>query len=342
MSWFKAGKDMTINGRVVTKSGNSYNTAYGVQEVSVGQHEWKIKAHNCGSSNWLFIGISADTSHSDTIMHNSTTTEHYLLYSGSGNLYSKNNPSGIAYANGGGKFTNGDTITVHLDLDKQQMSFSKNGNNIGIAFSNIVKTQKYRLAIEAYYPSTKFELISYTNLSEESKEKDSIDESNYIKQCTELMKKQFNLLNQQYSANKLKNCNINNLKKVSIYLNGLDVEIKRFDIEYKKCQNKLLETQSILEKSMKVDTANYGSWSLKQVEIWLYSVRGPNGEKYDDYIPGLIKKFKSDKIGAADLPDLDQGDLRQFGVEVFKDRKNLKNILQSLRKPKEGAITAYH
>eukprot|EP01084_Bolivina_argentea_P119365 211654_1 len=129
---------MTINGRVVTKSGFSYSTAYGVQEVSVGQHEWKIKAHNSGSS-WLFIGISADTSHSDATLHNSTTTEHYLLHSANGALYTKNN-QGIAYANDGGKFTNGDTITVHLDLDKQQMSFSKNANNIGIAFSNILKT----------------------------------------------------------------------------------------------------------------------------------------------------------------------------------------------------------
>eukprot|EP01083_Nonionella_stella_P155392 501962_1 len=179
MSWFKAGKDMTINGRVVTKSGDSYGTAYGVQEVSVGQHEWKIKAHNCGSSNQLQIGISADTSHSDTTLHYSTTTEHYLLYD-SGTLYSKNNP-GIAYANGVGKYTNGDTITVHLDLDKQQMSFSKNGNNIGIAFSNIVKTQKYRLAVEAFLPSTKFELISYTNLSS-NKNEENKNEKEKMKQ----------------------------------------------------------------------------------------------------------------------------------------------------------------
>eukprot|EP01084_Bolivina_argentea_P263884 446818_1 len=127
MSWFKAGKSMTINGRVVTKSGEGDNTAYGVQEVSVGQHEWKIKAHNCGG---LFIGISADTSHfSEDSVNNSTTTEHYLLYTGNGTLCSKNN-HGTTYANGGGACTNGDTITVHLDLDKQQMSFSKNGNNI--------------------------------------------------------------------------------------------------------------------------------------------------------------------------------------------------------------------
>eukprot|EP01083_Nonionella_stella_P273429 927499_1 len=102
MSWFKAGKDMTINGRVVTKSGDSYGTAYGVQEVSVGQHEWKIKAHNCGSSNHLMIGISADTSHSDAGLHNSTTTEHYVMYSANGTLYSKNNQN-IAYANVGGE-----------------------------------------------------------------------------------------------------------------------------------------------------------------------------------------------------------------------------------------------
>eukprot|EP01084_Bolivina_argentea_P119366 211655_1 len=131
---------MTINGRVVTKSGFSYSTAYGVQEVSVGQHEWKIKVHNCTSSNWLVIGISADTSHFDTQLHDSTTTEHYVLHSVNSKVYSNNNTRGTPYANGGGKFTTGDTITVHLDLDKQQMSFSKNANNIGIAFSNILKT----------------------------------------------------------------------------------------------------------------------------------------------------------------------------------------------------------
>eukprot|EP01083_Nonionella_stella_P012965 36617_1 len=108
MSWFKAGKDMTINGRVVTKSGQGYGTAYGVQEVSVGQHEWKIKAHNCGSSNQLQIGISADTSHSDANLCKSTTTEHYLLFSNDGNVFSKNNTDGTSYANVGGKFTNGD------------------------------------------------------------------------------------------------------------------------------------------------------------------------------------------------------------------------------------------
>eukprot|EP01084_Bolivina_argentea_P283258 485063_1 len=115
---------MTINGRVVTKRGDGHNTAYGVQEVSVGQHEWKIKAHNCSGSsiNHLMIGISADTSHSNAILNSSTTTEHYLLYNG-GTVNSKNNKN-TAYANDGGIFTTGDTITVHLDLDKQQMSFS--------------------------------------------------------------------------------------------------------------------------------------------------------------------------------------------------------------------------
>ncbi len=58
MSWFKAGNKATINGAVVTHNTYGNQTSYGIQEVSKGKHEWKIKVHN---GNAIFIGIASNT-----------------------------------------------------------------------------------------------------------------------------------------------------------------------------------------------------------------------------------------------------------------------------------------
>ena len=159
--WFKGGKHMTINGAIVTHNKDAWQTTYGIQEVSNGKHEWKIKVHNC-RNNWMCIGISANTNHLNSYIQCKDGT--YVLWGYDSTLYAKG-ISNKTYANGAAEYGNGDTITVHLDLDKSEMSFSKNGNNYGIAFKNIAKTQKYRLAIGTYWTATKFEMISYKKVS---------------------------------------------------------------------------------------------------------------------------------------------------------------------------------
>eukprot|EP01084_Bolivina_argentea_P185851 320417_1 len=178
MSWYKAGNSATVNGAVVAQTTNNHQTTYGVQEVSTGQHEWKIKVHAC-ANHWMNIGISSNTKYLNGSFYNKQDANPYSIYGLDGRLYKYGTSE--AYANGAANFRAGDTVTVHLDLDKAEMSYSKNGSNCGIAFRNIVKNQKYRLAVCTYYQPTKFELISYINLSEESKEKEN--ESIYIKDC---------------------------------------------------------------------------------------------------------------------------------------------------------------
>eukprot|EP01084_Bolivina_argentea_P204367 349006_1 len=174
MSWFKAGSTMTISDRMVTKTQSGYATAYGAEEVSEGQHEWKIKAH---STEWLVLGISSNTNYCEGYFWSKDDTDCYGLFSHRGTLYSKKG-SDVKYANGAAIFGKDDIITIHLNFDKQEMSFSKNSSNIGIAFNNIVKGQKYRLSVNCR-DANKFELISNVSVSSEEKK----EEPNYIKQC---------------------------------------------------------------------------------------------------------------------------------------------------------------
>eukprot|EP01084_Bolivina_argentea_P216260 367449_1 len=164
MSWYKGGNRLTINGAVVThndNAGGTYQSTYGMQEISNGKHEWKIKIHKTKWSNITF-GISSNTKHLNTYYHNKDGT--YALYAGNGNLFT-NVEKNVSYANGAAKCVEGDTITVHLDLDKGQMSYSKNGTTYGTAFKHINKNTKYRIAVSTVNARDKFEMISYRNVS---------------------------------------------------------------------------------------------------------------------------------------------------------------------------------
>ena len=67
--------------------------------------------------------------------------------------------------------------------------------------------------------------------------------------------------------------------------------------------------------------------------------------RYIKYVEGLISGFKADQVSSSDLPDLDQGDLKLFGIDLFKDRKHLKQHFVKLRANinqfNEGNTTQY-
>ena len=111
---------MTINGAIVTQNKSGLQTTYGIQEVSNGKHEWGIKVHNC-YNNKMFIGISYNTNHLNSYIEGREGT--YELLGHNSTLSAKDIYK--TYANGAAKYGEGDTITVHLDLDKYEMRFSK-------------------------------------------------------------------------------------------------------------------------------------------------------------------------------------------------------------------------
>ena len=116
-----------------------------------GKYEWKIKINDAVGI--PYIGI---TNYSDGLINS-----HFYGARGTANL---NNKSSYCYASIGTKmdhtmsgsvnyhddepsrYGTGDIITVHLDLDKKSVGFSKNDEYLGIAFENI-NSGKYRFAI---------------------------------------------------------------------------------------------------------------------------------------------------------------------------------------------------
>ena len=60
----------------------------------------------------------------------------------------------------GERYIANDIITVYLDLNKQQLSFSKNDKNQGIIPWKMSKNKKYHLAIALHAKEDELELIS--------------------------------------------------------------------------------------------------------------------------------------------------------------------------------------
>ena len=115
-----------------------------------GKYEWKVRNIALGAR----IGI---TNH----LNGRIDTHFY----GAGGSANENNKSSYCYACIGTKmdhtmsgsvgygdnqrFRTEDIITVHLDLDKKSIGFSRNDKYLGIAFENIA-SGKYRFAISVY------------------------------------------------------------------------------------------------------------------------------------------------------------------------------------------------
>lgn len=242
-------------------------------------------------------------------------------------------------------FNSGDIMTMHLDLDKKTLAFSKNDQYLGIAFENIANTAKYYAAVRFNHnKNSSITVVSYKQIQEEEKkddvesQDDDVVNTNYIKEYTQYVTKQLNILQTEYSSDKIKHLDFKQLQNVSKYLNELDGDIKGLNIEIQKCCDESSKSKQILSQQRTPDTANYESWTLKQVEIWLYSLE--NG-RFAKYVTNLIAGFRTDHVAAKDLPDLDNGDLKGFGVGLFPDRKSLKGHLNQLRQQNEGAPTAY-
>eukprot|EP01084_Bolivina_argentea_P099064 178082_1 len=120
-SWFKAGSGCSFDGSVLSKCDqlNNWRTAYGVQEVTAGKHEWKVKIiSKCGH---VMVGVTSNTKYYEAFPWSKDDTFCYL-YSSSGYKYGK--AGGAKYSQ---TFSDSDIITVHLDLDGNNIEFSKNG-----------------------------------------------------------------------------------------------------------------------------------------------------------------------------------------------------------------------
>ena len=164
--WYQGGKYFKIESKYVAKMEqcNHFSTIYGSPVISKGKHEWKVK---CGSesypgSNLFYIGIASS-------MH--AVDQHFF---GANNNAAKDESKNYAFRPfvdkmshkmtvcerfNPSKYESGVIVTVHLDLDKKTIGFSKDDEFIGVAFDN-VQDAEYRLAISSIGGVNQFELIN--------------------------------------------------------------------------------------------------------------------------------------------------------------------------------------
>eukprot|EP01083_Nonionella_stella_P153131 491547_1 len=337
--WLQA-VNCLIEADKVTKvvDNQEWATAYGSQQVATGIHEWKIKIVK---SDAALIGITTSVNDINDDSEDSfdQRTGSYAYYSKSGRKLASTKPSAYGEAS-----SNGDVITVHLDFDNNTLAFSKNDEFLGIAFDNIASQKPCRLAVSIITEVHAFEMTSYVNVSAEQTEAEPEHKTNYIEEVAEMssdLTKQLKDLKGKYPTDKMKRLSIKELMDSATYLSQVNDEVQTLKVVMQTYEAQLLETQNAIKRLMNVDVRTYQKWNMKQVEIWL---NGLENGRYKAYIPKLLAGFTNDGITATDLPDLDQGDLRSFGVEQFKDRKDLRNIFQGLKEANEGmtaAATAY-
>ena len=163
-SWFKVGDHCRINGKVVTRlnSGQDYETAYGAQIASTGKHVWKIKIIKTNQiADYMVIGIASTTNHANDYFYHQKDPYNYGYYS-DGRRMSKQ-VSYEAWPSQDNKvmYSEGDTITIDLDMDHGTLGFSKNGVFLGTAFDNVAQQQTYRLAVMQKKAVGKVEMVSY-------------------------------------------------------------------------------------------------------------------------------------------------------------------------------------
>ncbi|KAJ3443119.1 spry domain containing socs box protein [Anaeramoeba flamelloides] len=123
---------LSNNNQTASNHSSSRYTVCGKKIYSQGLHTIKVKMHNGG-----IIGVIDVNSRST----NQLFYDHQQAYMYQG---SKGSGYGTSLKWNGGKreiygekYCQGDIITIHLDMNKKNISFSNKNNNFGIAYSNL-------------------------------------------------------------------------------------------------------------------------------------------------------------------------------------------------------------
>ena len=131
-------------------------TIYGNPEISEGKYEWKIK-FSVVNFEQGYVGIASDMRGLDSYFYGASSltakkggycyayTEH--VYHGQAYKMDHTMSGSQPYASG--CLSDGDILTIHLDLNNKTVGFSRNEQFLGIAFED-VPVASYRLVISIY------------------------------------------------------------------------------------------------------------------------------------------------------------------------------------------------
>jgi len=125
------GDDMSVTHQ---GTASTWLSVCGSEFYSSGTHCWDIQIIQ-NTSQWLFIGVAAKTwqGYSDMgsgYVGHATDSWSYGSYQGWGKVNGTNSAYGATY-------TNGDIVSIIMDMDHRTLSFGLNGKSLGLAFSNL-------------------------------------------------------------------------------------------------------------------------------------------------------------------------------------------------------------
>jgi hypothetical protein len=137
-------------GCCMDKADNKWQTIRSSTPFSTGRHMWKVRMERCAGGN-LFLGVcTAAMKLNNYIGHDTNSWGYY----GCGNIYRGGSSSSY-----GSSYRTGDVLTLQLDMDRRTLSFDKNGQPLGVAFTDL-PDQVYP-AFSLYTKNDCFQIIEF-------------------------------------------------------------------------------------------------------------------------------------------------------------------------------------
>jgi len=142
-------------------SSKAWSVVYGRCEVSEGQHEWTLKIETVRQRELntfkMIVGIASDCIAWDN--HVNAPTPDDIRNGGFGFIQATGEKYSASADNYASPYNTGDDVSVVLDMTTKTLSFKKNGQNLGVAYSNLPHST-YRLAVSFAGHGHKVKLVS--------------------------------------------------------------------------------------------------------------------------------------------------------------------------------------
>ena len=129
---------------------NSWSTIYGEIPVSSGTKEWEVTVNAISAGGWTFnitLGIVNTRNNKDTYSTNKTPgsggTSGALGYVYANDGRTETN---VVFKSYGASYTAGDVIKISVDMDAGEITFYKNGDSQGVAYTGIAAGTYYLAA----------------------------------------------------------------------------------------------------------------------------------------------------------------------------------------------------
>ena len=106
-------------------------------------------------------------------------------------------------------------------------------------------------------------------------------------------------------------------------------ECKEYQLKIEKLNQEVKEL-----KLETLDTTKYVEWDCGQILLWICSV---DNKRYSRYEAKLQHALEEAEVEGDDLPQVNETDLKNWGIQKFKDQKGLIRQIQQLVRPKDVA-----